>query len=118
MTKDKYSKRDLFLTLAGIVRLVSMIELFVPIVLNPLEYDCQRLWSLLHCGVEDGIISELCGVRQGLNLLVGVKELEELNDQVLILELNGATYRLFDETIYILSGLIVCTQKESFELQK
>ena len=68
--------------------------------------------------MEDGVIRELSGVGQSLDLLVVVKELEELDDQVLILELNGATYRLFDETIYILAGLIVCTQKEAFELQK
>ena len=104
--------------MVGIVRFVSVIELFVSIVLNPLENDCQRLWSLLHRGVEDGVIRELRGVRQRLDLLVVVKELEELDDQVLILEFNGATYRLFDETIYILSGLIVSTQKEAFELQK
>ena len=106
------------LTLVWIVRLVSVIELFVPIVLNPLEDDCQGLWSLLHRGVEDGVIRQLCGVRQGLDLLVIVKELQKLDDQVLILKFDGATYRLFDETIYILSGLIVCTQKEAFELQK
>ena len=106
------------LTLVWIVRLVSVIELFIPIVLNPLEDDCQGLWSLLHRGVEDGVIRQLCGVCQGLDLLVIVKELQELDGQVLILKFDGATYRLFDETIYILSGLIVCTQKEAFELQK
>lgn len=68
--------------------------------------------------MEDGVIRQLGGVRQGLDLLVIVKKLQELDDQVLILEFNGATYRLFDETIYILSGLIVSTQKEAFELQK
>ena len=108
----------LFLTLVWIVTLVSVIELFIPIVLNPLKDDGQRLWSLLDRGVEDGIIRQLGGVRQGLDLLVIVKKLQELDDQVLILEFNGATYRLFDETIYILSGLIVSTQKEAFELQK
>lgn len=68
--------------------------------------------------MKDGVIIKLWGVCQGLYLLVIVKELEELNDQVLVLEFNGAAYRLFDETIYILSGLIVCAQKKAFEVAK
>ena len=95
-----------------------MIKLFVSIILNPLKNDCQCLWSLLDCGMKDGVIIKLWGVCQGLYLLVIVKELEELNDQVLVLEFNGAAYRLFDETIYILSGLIVCAQKKAFEVAK
>ena len=38
-----YKDNAFYLTLVWIVRLVSVVELLIPIVLNPLENDCQGL---------------------------------------------------------------------------
>ena len=62
--------------------------------------------------MENGVIIELGGVGECLDLLVIVQELQQLYDYLLVLQLYRADDRLFYESVYMLSGLIIGGQKK------
>ena len=63
--------------------------------------------------MENGVIIELGGVGECLDLLVIVQELQQLYDYLLVLQLYRADDRLFYESVYMLSGLIIGGQKKA-----
>lgn len=63
--------------------------------------------------MQDCIVVELGGVCQSFYLLVIVKKLEEFNDKILIIKLDGTYNSFFDEAVDIFPCLIVGTQEEA-----
>ena len=68
--------------------------------------------------MENGVIVELGGVGECLDLLVIVEELQQFYDNLLVLELYRADDRLFYEPVYMLSGLIIGGQKKPCSSEK
>ena len=71
---------------------------------------------MLDGGGEHGVLRQLASVRQGLDLLVGLQELQEAEHQRLVLDLDGAGDGFLDEAGHILPGLVVGHEEESEQL--
>ena len=71
---------------------------------------------MLDGGGEHGVLRQLASVRQGLDLLVGLQELQEAEHQRLVLDLDGAGDGFLDEAGHILPGLVVGHEEEAEQL--
>ena len=71
---------------------------------------------MLDCGCEHGVLRQLACVRQGLDLLVGLQELQESEHQRLVLDLDGAGAGLLDEAGHVLPRLVVGHKEEAEQL--